>query len=208
MPNKKLARQAAAYRAAKKLHQLGAIDDNLAPVIEAEDDFSLQDDGSPLQKSDPKAVKGARSSVESYPIAIPRVFIPPLSESSQLADLRVDSGVELNRASSADNSSAGSESTIQVNTADASATASESTASPYDIPSYSPFVWHIYLLSLMHPTSPEPTYLALVTANKLPADVSVPLYVNQYAKTDGAVDTSATHLSPYYLGSQMLNMAQ
>ncbi|KAJ2417687.1 Dicer-like protein 1, partial [Coemansia sp. RSA 2531] len=34
MPNKKLAKQVTAFRAAKKLHQLGAIDDNLVPVTE------------------------------------------------------------------------------------------------------------------------------------------------------------------------------
>ncbi|KAJ2082236.1 Dicer-like protein 1 [Coemansia sp. RSA 988] len=208
MPNKKLAKQAAAYRAAKKLHQLGAIDDNLAPVVDAKDELTLQDEGSLSQKGDSKTVKGARSSVKSYPIAVPLALIPPISESGGLADSRVDSGVKLNASPSVDDSSAGPKGMCQMNTADTVVTASVSTTSPCNGPSYCPFVWHIYLVPLMHPLSPEPTYLALVTANQLPDDVSVPLYLNQFAKTDGAVDTSATNLSFHYLGSQMLDESQ
>ncbi|KAJ2611677.1 Dicer-like protein 1 [Coemansia sp. RSA 1365] len=208
MPNKKLARQAAAYRAAKRLHQLGAIDDNLAPVIEAEDDLEWQDGVSLPQKSSSKGAKGARASVESYPIAVPHAFIPPVNESGQFADFQVDSDTELDAADSPDNNSVGPEVASQMDTANTTITASVSTASPCSVPSYCPFVWHVYLLPLQHPSSLEPTYLALVTARQLPADVSVPLYVNQFASTDGAVDTSATNLSLTYLGSQMLDESQ
>ncbi|KAJ1901750.1 Dicer-like protein 1 [Kickxella alabastrina] len=77
MPKKKLAKQVATYRAAKKLHQLGAIDDNLLPVIVVGPDFSDMDmDIASAQKSGSKA-KGSRSSVEEYATAIPPQFVQP-----------------------------------------------------------------------------------------------------------------------------------
>ncbi|KAJ2708321.1 Dicer-like protein 1, partial [Coemansia spiralis] len=83
MPNKKLAKQAAAYRTAKKLHQIGAIDDNLAPVIETADNDT---DVKAETKSSAKAAKGVRASTGMYKIAAPRCLLAPT------ADGRPDTG--------------------------------------------------------------------------------------------------------------------
>ncbi|KAJ2790862.1 Dicer-like protein 1, partial [Coemansia linderi] len=80
MPNKKLAKQVAAFRAAKKLHQLGAIDDNLVPVNElsiSEPDDSAVVVDSPAEAGSQKRVKGARSSVKFYEAFVPEQFVPP-----------------------------------------------------------------------------------------------------------------------------------
>ncbi|KAJ2888417.1 Dicer-like protein 1, partial [Coemansia aciculifera] len=84
MPNKKLAKQVTAFRVAKKLHQLGAIDDNLVPVNELgadELELSKDDSGSLDILADAgqqRRIKGARSSVNTYETAMPEQFIPPL----------------------------------------------------------------------------------------------------------------------------------
>ncbi|KAJ2851363.1 Dicer-like protein 1 [Coemansia brasiliensis] len=79
MPNKRLAKQSAAYRMAKKLHQIGAIDDNLCPIIESDESLEIAKDKAKQTAKELKKrkSKGTRSSVDAYPIATPRVFIPP-----------------------------------------------------------------------------------------------------------------------------------
>ncbi|KAJ2229039.1 Dicer-like protein 1 [Coemansia sp. RSA 1286] len=77
MPKKKLAKQAAVYRAAKKLHQLGAIDDNLIPVCDASSAMNdtTADESATLVKA--TKAKGTKASVQEYPIAVPSSFVQP-----------------------------------------------------------------------------------------------------------------------------------
>ncbi|KAJ1747856.1 Dicer-like protein 1 [Coemansia sp. RSA 1821] len=76
MPNKRLAKQSVAYRMAKKLHQIGAIDDNLCPIVESDDSLETNRAKQPEKESKKRKSKGTRSSVDTYPIATPRAFIP------------------------------------------------------------------------------------------------------------------------------------
>ncbi|KAJ1813360.1 ATP-dependent DNA helicase Rep, partial [Coemansia sp. RSA 2599] len=85
MPKKKLAKQAAVYRAAKKLHQLGAINDNLVPVCDISSAMSdLTDE--PRLATEPTMAKGVRSSVQEYPMAMPSSFVPPLEKAPKTFD--------------------------------------------------------------------------------------------------------------------------
>lgn len=95
MPKKKLARQAAAYRAAKRLHQLRAIDDNLMPITYNADD--LESGSSPSIRSASerpllKKIKGAKSTVCEYDMVRPQEFLPPSSSLCQLPDKGITAG--------------------------------------------------------------------------------------------------------------------
>ncbi|KAJ2306279.1 Dicer-like protein 1 [Coemansia sp. RSA 2706] len=171
MPNKKLAKQAAAYRTAKKLHQLGAIDDNLAPVVvsdepapeEAAAEDVAFDDSAPRPRRKPK---GARSSTESYEIAVPQCFVP--SEAAKEAEEDGEA----------------------------------------DEAQVAPRTWHLYLLSLKHPSTDAPSRIIFASARQLPADIAVPLYINQFDPQIQPRDSSTTALQPEYLGAQTLDAAQ
>ncbi|KAJ2168656.1 Dicer-like protein 1 [Coemansia sp. RSA 1935] len=173
MPNKRLAKQAAAYRAAKKLHQLGAIDDNLSPIADPEDeaDQAANKDTNakptePNAKPASRKVKGARSSTDTYDIAVAPAFVQPKA----LTQPDMESG--------------------------------EMAAK------YSPRTWHLYLLSLHHPSTDSPSQIVFASAHRMPADISVPLFVNQFNAAIEPRDTSATIFRPKYLGSQVLDQAQ
>ncbi|KAJ2877474.1 Dicer-like protein 1, partial [Coemansia asiatica] len=159
MPKKKLAKQAAVYRAAKKLHQLGAIDDNLIPACSVSSDINDVADEPELSAETAKT-KGVRASVQEYSIAMPSAFISPLP--------RTDT--------------AGS--------------------------GYVPFAWHIYKIKLDHPLSTTCLELAIATAQSLPPDTAVPLYIDQYAKGKTDLDTTQSLICPMYIGKQTLEYAQ
>ncbi|KAJ2820083.1 Dicer-like protein 1, partial [Coemansia erecta] len=174
MPNKRLAKQAASYRAAKKLHQLGAIDDSLSPVTDPDDDkdsaaagdAARPDTNGANAKQASRKAKGARSSTDMYEIAVPRAFSRPEP------------------------------------TADSQVAASD------EAPKYSPCIWHLYLVSLKHPSAATPSRIVFLTAQRLPPDISVPLFVNQYDTSTELRDTGPTLLRPEYLGSQVLGQTQ
>ncbi|KAJ2469382.1 Dicer-like protein 1 [Coemansia sp. RSA 2322] len=178
MPSKKAAKQVAAFRTAKKLHQLGVIDDNLVPISESttatlapveigdEDGFDLSG------ASGSKGIKGARSSVSQYETAIPEQFVPPTCTPATLL------------------SSDDDESTSSVNS------------------EYVPFPWHLYLLALRHPDSRDPVQIILATARKLPTDTAAPLYIAQYAAGLTELNTEVTQIVPRYVGSQALSCEQ
>ncbi|KAJ2661736.1 Dicer-like protein 1 [Coemansia sp. RSA 1199] len=173
MPNKRLAKQAAAYRTAKKLHQLGAIDDNLSPIADPEDEddqAANKDTNAKPTESNVKTAsrksKGARSSTDTYDIAVAPAFIQ--SETRTQPDM--ESG--------------------------------EMAAK------YSSRTWHLYRLSLHHPSTDSPSEIVFASAHRMPADISVPLFVNQFNSAIEPRDTSATIFRPKYLGSQVLDQAQ
>ncbi|KAJ2162885.1 Dicer-like protein 1 [Coemansia sp. RSA 552] len=186
MPNKRLAKQAAAYRTAKKLHQLGAIDDSLAPVIETLDDFETDSDSEDGQarnsagkaqgqqpKAGQNAAKGAKTSIDTYSIAVPQCFIPP-SGLNAPADSSAADDVALAR--SGNNAS---------------------------VP------WCLYMVTLKHPSAPAPTRMVLATVDKLPPGTVVPLMVNQYSRSDGEPrDESVTDFVPEFIGTQVLDHDQ
>ncbi|KAJ2742634.1 Dicer-like protein 1 [Coemansia sp. BCRC 34301] len=173
MPNKKLAKQVTAYRVAKKLHQLGAIDDNLVPANELSvDDLNAGENGAdpmdPLADAgQQRQIKGTRSSVSVYETAVPEQFTPPLLPCA-LATL-------LDR----------SEGTV-----------------------YQPFPWHLYLVSLKHPDSPDYTRIILATARQLPENTKVPLFTEQFASSSTEQNHTATMIEPLYVGSQVLSGEQ
>ncbi|KAJ2251460.1 Dicer-like protein 1, partial [Coemansia sp. RSA 455] len=182
MPNKKLAKQVTAFRAAKKLHQLGAIDDNLVPVTELSAGELETDKGGDTDTLDlqaeagsQKRVKGARSSVNYYETIVPEQFIPPpctpaSTHSGDMSDSSNGDGCEGNE--------------------------------------YQPFPWHLYLVSLKHPSSPEHSRIILATARPLPVDTKVPLYTEQFALGLTELDSKATFIEPIYVGSQVLSGEQ
>ncbi|KAJ2056609.1 Dicer-like protein 1 [Coemansia sp. S146] len=182
MPNKRLAKQVTAFRAAKKLHQLGAIDDNLVPVSELSASELDADKGSDADVLDlqaeagsQKRVKGTRSSVNSYETIVPEQFIPPpcTPVSTRNGDMSDSSNSD---------SCEGNE--------------------------YQPFPWHLYLVSLKHPDSPECARIILATARPLPIDTKVPLYIEQFASGLTELDLTATFIEPLYVGSQVLSGEQ
>ncbi|KAJ2871850.1 Dicer-like protein 1 [Coemansia aciculifera] len=179
MPNKRLAKQVTAFRAAKKLHQLGAIDDNLVPVSEPSADELDADKGSDADVLDlqaeagsQKRVRGARSSVNSYETIVPEQFIPPpcTPVSTRNGDMSDSDSCEGNE--------------------------------------YQPFPWHLYLVSLKHPDSPNCARIILATARPLPIDTKVPLYTEQFASGLTELDSAATFIEPLYVGSQVLSGEQ
>ncbi|KAJ2832569.1 Dicer-like protein 1, partial [Coemansia furcata] len=181
MPNKKLAKQVTAYRAAKKLHQLGAIDDNLVPVSELSTSELDVDNGAVADELDSQAeagsqkrVKGARSSVNSYETIVPEQFVPPPCTPSSTSSC------------------------------DMSVTSNECCEDG----EYQSFPWHMYLVSLKHPDSPDYARVVLATARPLPVDTKVPLYTEQFASGLTELDSSATLIEPAYLGSQVLSAEQ
>ncbi|KAJ2090156.1 Dicer-like protein 1, partial [Coemansia sp. S100] len=182
MPNKKLAKQVTAFRAAKKLHQLGAIDDNLVPVTELSASELGTDKGGDTDTLDlqaeagsQKRVKGTRSSVNYYETIVPEQFIPPpctpaSTHSGDMSDTSNSDGCEGNE--------------------------------------YQPFPWHLYLVSLKYPSSPEHLRVILATARPLPVDTKVPLYTEQFASGLTELDSKATFIEPIYVGSQVLSGEQ
>ncbi|KAJ2099046.1 Dicer-like protein 1 [Coemansia sp. S100] len=182
MPNKKLAKQVTAFRVAKKLHQLGAIDDNLVPVTELSASELGTDKGGDTDSLDlqaeagsQKRVKGARSSVNYYETIVPEQFIPPpcapaSTHSGDMSDSSNGDGCESNE--------------------------------------YQPFPWHLYLVSLKHPSSPEHSRVILATARPLPVDTKVPLYTEKLASGLTELDSKATFIEPIYVGSQVLSGKQ
>ncbi|KAJ2441923.1 Dicer-like protein 1, partial [Coemansia sp. RSA 2424] len=183
MPNKKLAKQLTAFRAAKKLHQLGAIDDNLVPVSElSADDLKSGMDSTDSpdllgEAGQQKRVKGARSSVNTYDTAVPEQFTPPPPPPPSTLAFAHDS-------KDGDMSDGNEEA------------------------AYQPFPWHLYLVSLKHPDSPDYAQVVLATARQLPADTSVPLFVEQFASGLTEVDYAVTLIEPLHVGSKMLSGEQ
>ncbi|KAJ1668479.1 Dicer-like protein 1 [Coemansia sp. RSA 1813] len=182
MPNKKLAKQASAYRTAKKLHQLGAIDDNLNPIIEVADDGVVTQGLAKNGRRDGGKGnnQGTRASVAKYECAIPCCFIPPLLQD-------VDSDVSMpaiDEKESIEDASIGAEHV------------------------YHPRPWHLYRFSLQHASSTKASWLVLATARPLPKDTLVPLYIAQFAKRLEELDSSATCIGLDYIGSQVLDRDQ
>ncbi|KAJ2454587.1 Dicer-like protein 1 [Coemansia sp. RSA 2336] len=176
MPNKRLAKQSVAYRMAKKLHQVGAIDDNLCPIVESDDSLETNNPKQPAKQSKKRKSKGTRSSVGIYPIATPQVFIPPTVP--------------------ADSKSSSNKST--------SNPATEDDACERD----SSHTWHAYAWTLKHPSSAEPTRIAFLSANQMPSDIVLPLYVKQYDPSIEPEKSGPTAFSPKYLGPQVLSSSQ
>ncbi|KAJ2608641.1 Dicer-like protein 1, partial [Coemansia sp. RSA 1804] len=180
MPNKKLAKQAAAYRTAKKLHQLGAIDDNLCPVVEVADDSNKGrgvGNNDTLNNTNVKN-QGTKASVAKYECAVPSVFVhPPLDDlETEMLDF--------------DNHDEPEEGLIEPE------------------PEYHPRPWHLYRFSLQHVFSTNASSLILATARPLPSDTLVPLYLSQYAKEQEEMNSSPTFIGFDYIGSQVLDKDQ
>ncbi|KAJ2785802.1 Dicer-like protein 1 [Coemansia javaensis] len=180
MPSKKLAKQVAAYRLAKKLHQLGAIDDNLMPVVEATE--AVPGNNALPGKGSKRANKGVRASTESYVIATASHLLPPTAKTDLFARLGAEAGAVGGAADAAD---------------------------PDGEPAvYHPIPWHAYMFTLKHPQTAAPTLMALMTTKQLPEDLELPLFVDQFAKTDGPPSTDAMPMRPVYMGSRVLDEAQ
>ncbi|KAJ2862089.1 Dicer-like protein 1, partial [Coemansia erecta] len=183
MPNKKLAKQASAYRTAKKLHQLGAIDDNLNPIIEAPE-YSNTTHGrgrnGDLDRGRGKP-QGTRSSVSKYECAIPCYFVPPPPPAFEEID-------------------------IATPIIDEQETTEEGSVEDESV--YCPRPWHLYRFALQEVSSTDASWLVLATARPFPNDILVPLYTAQYAKGLAEPDPSATLIGMDYIGSQVLDQAQ
>ncbi|KAJ2724912.1 Dicer-like protein 1 [Coemansia sp. Benny D115] len=82
MPKKKIAKQVASYRAAKKLHQLGVIDDNLLPISVAQEAAVRL--AKTIELKEGKS-KGTRSLVRTYDTTVPQQFIQPSSSGASMA---------------------------------------------------------------------------------------------------------------------------
>ncbi|ORX70518.1 hypothetical protein DL89DRAFT_292180 [Linderina pennispora] len=164
MPTKKLAKQVASYRAAKKLHQVGAIDDSLLPVVEVKPNLSatIGKKTGPLPKGQ---TKGSRSAVNNYAIATPEAFKRAAPASADRDAMDVDGNT----------------------------------------PASNPSLWHFYWISLQHPKAEVPTSIMLATANPLPDDIAVPLYIAQY---NDSTDLSPEYIVPRYMWSRELDNAQ
>ncbi|KAJ1957571.1 Dicer-like protein 1 [Linderina pennispora] len=164
MPTKKLAKQVTSYRTAKKLHQVGAIDDNLLPVVEVKPNLSatIGKKTGPLPKGQ---TKGSRSAVNSYAIAIPEAFKRAAPASADQDAMEVDGNAPASNTS----------------------------------------LWHFYWISLQHPKAEAPTSIMLATANPLPDDIAVPLYIAQY---NDSADLSQEYIVPRYMWSRELDNAQ
>ncbi|KAJ2554588.1 Dicer-like protein 1, partial [Coemansia sp. RSA 1933] len=184
MPNKKLAKQASAYRTAKKLHQLGAIDDNLTPIIDVSEDSPMAQEGygrTGRLDDDKRKSDGTRSSVAKYKYGIPANFTPPPPAPLSpplLEEVDVDMPA-INEETPAE-----------------------------DVPAYYPRPWYLYRFSLQHVLSASASSLVLATARPCPKDVCIPLYVAQYAKGAIEPDTSVTLIGMDYIGSQVLDNDQ
>ncbi|KAJ1906870.1 Dicer-like protein 1 [Coemansia sp. IMI 209127] len=182
MPNKKLAKQASAYRTAKKLHQLGAIDDNLNPVIEVPEDSNTTHGRGRNGDLDGGRGKpqGTRSSVSKYECAALCYFVPPPLTLEWIG--------------------------VATPAIDEQETAEEGLVE--DEPVYFPRPWYLYRFSLQEASSTDASWLVLATAQPLPNDTLVPLYTAQYAKGLAEPDLSATFIGMDYIGSQVLDQAQ
>ncbi|KAJ1995916.1 Dicer-like protein 1 [Coemansia spiralis] len=200
MPNKKLAKQACAYRAAKKLHQVGAIDDNLSPVIEATEDELLNEVSNHSGTDSSKKSKGTRASIAIYEMAVPPQLIPSSlpPPPSVIQEVKVDT-------SSSCEPAAASETEVPPNSKEIPKASNDDT----DIePAYYPRPWYIYRFFLQHPSSPDPSQLALVTAHLLPTDTVVPIYTAQYTKGLEKVDDTVSLIRLNYIRSQILDKEQ
>ncbi|KAI8326541.1 hypothetical protein GQ54DRAFT_1762 [Martensiomyces pterosporus] len=210
MPNKKLAKQVAAYRMAKKLHQIGAIDDNMLPVVVSSSKASLDQGtggtslGGTLQGA--KKGKGTRASVNDYEIAVPHQFLhrsrcdtgsemavsgPTTPDEFGIDAMEADGDVGIVvRAAPA---------TFDSSDEDATLPGSAEAATPSR-----PRFWHLYRIDLQNASTSMPARLILATAQALPETTVVPLYIAQYLKNADDIDTSATPILPVYVGPQLL----
>ncbi|KAJ1860662.1 Dicer-like protein 1, partial [Coemansia sp. RSA 2703] len=184
MPKKKVAKQVAMYRAAKKLHQLGAINDNLIPVVEADSDSDSEpkSQSNTLEKSTKTKAKGDRASVDTYKKAVPSSLKHPVKamDVEEMSDSSGDTAATFN----------------------VSSHSSESEMIVHDI--YIPSIWQLYTVSFKHPSSPSSLTLAMATAQPLPENTAVPLYLMQFTKGNTHLDSSQTFIKPCFIGSQFM----
>ncbi|KAJ1723103.1 Dicer-like protein 1 [Coemansia erecta] len=184
MPKKKTAKQVAMYRAAKKLHQLGAIDDNLIPVVEAGPEPEPESNSQPAaaEKSQKPKAKGDRASVEMYEKAVPSSLRRPLNAMS--VEGKADAS---GRAETASN---GSTHSLHPEVAEHG--------------TYVPSIWQLYTVSFKHPSSPSRLTLVIATAQPLPENTGVPLYLLQFTKGNTHLDSSQTFIEPRFIGSRFM----
>ncbi|KAJ2780724.1 Dicer-like protein 1 [Coemansia interrupta] len=180
MPRKKVAKQVAMYRAAKKLHQLGAINDNLIPVMEAEPESDSEPVGA--EKSPKPKAKGDRASVEMYEKAVPSSLKHPVNTVY----------VERNACTSGDVETVPNDN------------AHSSQSGVAERRTYAPSIWMLYTISFKHPSSPSCLTLIIATAQPLPENTAVPLYLQQFAKGNTHLDSSKTFIKPCFIGSRFM----
>ncbi|KAJ1963312.1 Dicer-like protein 1 [Dipsacomyces acuminosporus] len=236
MPNKKLSKQVAAYRAAKKLHQMGAIDDNLLPV--AIDGVGKNLKGRPGRSTGirpGKKAAGTQGSVKEYDTAIPRQFIhlPELDTKSEISlddamhldeqdskakDAMVVDSAEAQPPASSESANGSKPMAACEAPGDSKSTPSSESAGSSSDPTSSgpandkepiaPRFWYVYKTELKSVFAATSLRLILATAQALPENTAVPLYTAQYSKNGTEIDGSASAFKPVFLSRQLLDHEQ